>query len=52
MGLVESGTMELAELVSRVAAATVRGDPGTDISGLATTRVTSPTARFSLHPRA
>ena len=35
MGLVESPPMELAQLVSRVAGATVRGDPGTPIRGLA-----------------
>ncbi len=35
MGLIESAAMELAELVSRVAGATVRGDPGADIRGLA-----------------
>ncbi len=35
MGLVESPAMELAQLVSRVAGATVRGDPGAHIRGLA-----------------
>jgi UDP-N-acetylmuramoyl-L-alanyl-D-glutamate--2,6-diaminopimelate ligase len=35
MGLIESRAMELAELVSDVAGATVRGDPGAHIRGLA-----------------
>ncbi len=35
MSLVESPAMKLAELVSGVAGATVRGDPGADVRGLA-----------------
>ena len=35
VGLVESAAMKLSELVEGVSGATVRGDPGTEIRGLA-----------------